>query len=587
MSLFSKTPELNSQRHHDHNWAERAMAIRQDFVVNTVVALFAASSAHAHTDADFRDFRALPEDTTIRPCGLDLDRDGEIGESEDCELICRQSPDALSTSRDDIDNDNGDEHEIYVDCDAPEQRNDCGSSNRPCNSLKTAFSKISDPENKQNIICFRGTCDVHEEAALEQVTQNLADENVDDLSQSDLNELLEVEHNGLASKICNKPDCGGNNRANRQDKSGTTHIKIRSGGIRKCAPGDPQCVAGHQTFHWREPTGNRVRRFQYPSNPLILMGWDADNDGVYPPVDADDSAVITNGGIGHIKNIFDHVSPSASSIEYAHFEVRGFGAGCCSDGNLIWKLGNARNAEHLYFHDIFLNGVNRQNETDGNNMVWSLFKSRQGRWWAFEHIEAQDFGGRMFRGGAEMPGLGGNDSEVFGVAEHISSENAQLRGVTGPVRIANFKATFLPADRTDEGLDCREKNGNCPNTSSVVQASAQFAKIWGNFVGLEIVDNDISARVDTWKPTDHDVGLNRSSFVSLGCSLREIDVIANTVRDFSTPFMLEPDRDGGQATNCGSEKVCKQARTNGCVVDSECIRSDGTMVRIRARARSK
>ena len=32
--------------------------------------------------------------------------------------------------------------------------------------------------------------------------------------------------------------------------------------------------------------------FQFPSNPLMIIGWDKDQDGEYPPYDADDVAVL-------------------------------------------------------------------------------------------------------------------------------------------------------------------------------------------------------------------------------------------------------------------------------------------------------
>jgi len=42
-------------------------------------------------------------------------------------------------------------------------------------------------------------------------------------------------------------------------------------------------------------TGSEEFDFQYPTDPSMIIGWDFDNDGQYPPFDADDIAVLDGG----------------------------------------------------------------------------------------------------------------------------------------------------------------------------------------------------------------------------------------------------------------------------------------------------
>ena len=55
---------------------------------------------------------------------------------------------------------------------------------------------------------------------------------------------------------------------------------------------DNSGVAG---FKGRTRSGSEARDFQYPNNPAMLIGWDKDNDGSYPPHDPDDTSVLFGG----------------------------------------------------------------------------------------------------------------------------------------------------------------------------------------------------------------------------------------------------------------------------------------------------
>ena len=52
-----------------------------------------------------------------------------------------------------------------------------------------------------------------------------------------------------------------------------------------------QLPSGLSTHYTRAASGNEVRDFEYPRNPMMIVGWDTDNDGKYPPFDSDDTSV--------------------------------------------------------------------------------------------------------------------------------------------------------------------------------------------------------------------------------------------------------------------------------------------------------
>ena len=67
--------------------------------------------------------------------------------------------------------------------------------------------------------------------------------------------------------------------------------------------------------------------FQFPKNPLMLIGWDKDDDGHYPPFDLDDVAVLDGSQPGAQNRplaITNHPG-NHSYIEIAHLTIRNYG----------------------------------------------------------------------------------------------------------------------------------------------------------------------------------------------------------------------------------------------------------------------
>lgn len=94
--------------------------------------------------------------------------------------------------------------------------------------------------------------------------------------------------------------------------------------------------------------------FLFPRHPLTIVGWDKDADGVYPPLDPDDTAVLD--GQNALKwALIDDVN--ASYIEMAHLSVRRYRDTGVSDGGMARFLG-AGTRQYFSFHDLEVESIN-------------------------------------------------------------------------------------------------------------------------------------------------------------------------------------------------------------------------------------
>lgn len=85
-----------------------------------------------------------------RACGFDLDRDGVVGEAEDCR-IC----DGWTT---DVDDDGVDDRLVYVDCEQGDSSGD-GTPERPYGTIAAAMDAFgSGARGALQAVCFRGRC---------------------------------------------------------------------------------------------------------------------------------------------------------------------------------------------------------------------------------------------------------------------------------------------------------------------------------------------------------------------------------------------------------------------------------------------
>ena len=120
---------------------------------------------------------------------------------------------------------------------------------------------------------------------------------------------------------------------------------------------------GVSGFKVRPCAGSEERDFQYPTNPVMLIGRDRDNDGEYPPFDTDDVAVL-DGGQPHClaRAISFPEDPATSFVEVAHFVVRDYGTCEGADigsGFMSHDTKTDEVSSHHYYHDLSIRDVNK------------------------------------------------------------------------------------------------------------------------------------------------------------------------------------------------------------------------------------
>jgi len=96
--------------------------------------------------------------------------------------------------------------------------------------------------------------------------------------------------------------------------------------------------------------------FQFPSNPTMIVGWDRDGDGEYPPYDRDDVAVLD----GERTLAWAITSPRKQScIEIAHLTIRNYGYHERSGGAIqLFRWGTGHQS-HVYIHDVEMQAINK------------------------------------------------------------------------------------------------------------------------------------------------------------------------------------------------------------------------------------
>ena len=252
-----------------------------------------------------------------------------------------------------------------------------------------------------------------------------------------------------------------------------------------CSPDEvrPQ-YGGLTTTRVVPASGSEARDFELATDPAMLVGWDRDGDGAYPPFDADDVAVLDGTGLARAISVRN---TSASHFELAHFEAREYG-----------RIGNeggfySQGPSHNYVHDIELVNINREMPTPSGRIVFNFFSSQDNHYFWARNIECRDCGGYFVRG------AGGN-----GPAE------------AGPFRFQGISLTMHP----------------CSYGSSAAcdaQPYATVAKLWGYMRGVEFLDS-----VFDGDPTNRVLGNHPSHWPSgvgpTNCA-QDFVVRNNTFRD--------------------------------------------------------
>jgi hypothetical protein len=252
-------------------------------------------------------------------------------------------------------------------------------------------------------------------------------------------------------------------------------------------------MAGKATVYTVAAAGNQVRPFDYPSNPAMIVGWDADGDGEYPPHDTDDTAeFVATGGADYLFN------PGQNYVELGHFTARDYGK---DDGTAAQGTNGGfshHTKDYNYFHDIELTGINDNSCLVSGRITFEMFGAVV--YHAIENINATEIGGFFVRGS------GGN-----GPAEK------------GPIRVQNVTVS----QRGIEEPGCNQN-----------ESSAPVMKLWGYYTGIELLDSVRICDIAGW----HGVvpGQPCNGPVADVCT-RDWDIINNEFRDVSNSLICQGD----------------------------------------------
>lgn len=250
-------------------------------------------------------------------------------------------------------------------------------------------------------------------------------------------------------------------------------------------------MAGKTGTYSVPASGNQVRSFNYPNNPAMIVGWDADNDGQYPPFDTDDTAVLA----AVVDAADSLVSAGQDYFEFAHFSVRDYGK---NDGIDHGSVGNvAVPLDYNYFHDLELSGINDNTCQTSARIVFNVFFLPVSL--AIENVSTVESGAYFMRG----TGGGGPEEK-------------------GPIRIQNLT---LSMRGMVEGSSCGSGNG-----------PTRFIKIWGYFTGIEVLDSLHICDVDNWHGTPDTKPC--SGVLAAQCT-QDWDIINNEFRDVTEVLICQ------------------------------------------------
>ena len=301
-----------------------------------------------------------------RPCGLDTDRNGVIGEAPD-----RRLGDGECT---DPDGDGIDEDIVYVDSAAGSDRTGDGSAGKPFRTIATAVSALDGPgDGAEDVVVISGT----------------------------FHETVTIPHGGV--------------------------------------PG----------FYERDG-------FQFPKDPLTIVGWDRDGDGEYPPYDKDDTAVLD--GQGRLDWAI-HSPQKQSFLEIAHLTIRNYGYRPDDCGALkLFRWGTGHQS-HVTIHDVEFEQINKGEKDASGKIVFSFWGGPM-TWVAFSNNLVNEYGSYFCRG-----------------APPDNAGHFRFRGNT--LRMSGTrKSSFVTG-----------------------------WKLWGHHRRVEILDNVIDCNAHAWRPAGHVSGI--------------------------------------------------------------------------------
>ena len=337
-----------------------------------------------------------PHGYQARACGLDMNRNGIVGEPDDCK-VCNGGPNHPihpQTGTPDPDGDGIDEDFLYVDADLGDDVNGTGSALAPLRTLAAAWALADGPEDgAEDIVCFRGT-----------------------------------------SHAFNSTP--------------------------------PEDFRGLETTYTVPAAGSDARDWYLPKDPTLLVGWDHDNDGCYPPYDDGKTDVANCGTTADIAHLAGdtaearrafHLARNVSYLEMAHLSLSDYGRYTTEQHSGFLKFARNSEHQHLYFHDLELERINFAQSSDSSIVTIDLFNTNL-HWVNFTNLLFEANGGWFVRG---VPHQGEDDQSD-----------------AGPLRFKDIT---------------RRMHG------SELGATTGF-KIWGYITGVEVLDSLFDLNTAHWTP---------------------------------------------------------------------------------------
>lgn len=251
-------------------------------------------------------------------------------------------------------------------------------------------------------------------------------------------------------------------------------------------------------------SGSEVRDWHFPSQPAMLVGWDRDDDGCYPPYDngtrcgsTADVAVFDGNSSSSIRTF--HLDRFVSYFEAAHFSANDYGRLVPATDSGFIKFAPVSEHEYLYFHDIETNRINGDRSHDSDIISIDLFTTNL-HWVNFNNMLFRNNGGWFVRGVPHQGEMGESDA--------------------GPLRWQNISRII----RADDG------------------GAATSFKPWGYITGGEILDSVWDLNLGAWTPLEGS-GFATITFVLVQC-LQDWVVRNNEVIDFWTAVRINGSSDG-------------------------------------------
>ncbi len=254
--------------------------------------------------------------------------------------------------------------------------------------------------------------------------------------------------------------------------------------------------------------------FQFPRNPLMLIGWDKDGDGEYPPYDTDDIAVLDGDVGGNNRDIGIRTDSKRSYLEIAHLTVRNYGSSAhttCGAFKLFHWGGGSQS--HVYVHDVEMKSINRA-ITDASARIVFNFWGGPTTYIAVINSEVDEYASYFCRGSPNAP------------AGHYRFQNITLKmfGV----------------------------GGSEPNHHSMGW------KLWGTHSNVEIIDNVINTQ-------PHLYGANlRSYAMTIGQCAQNYVIRNNEFIDCRVAVNLQGD---------AGSSYCQSRPVSNILIDRNIIRN--------------